>query len=220
MKKRTLYSYESPKDSDGHLTFKNGEIGAFIGSRKQQQDTALVLCDEEERIQLAGVFDGLGGHANGAAASEAAAQAIVSDYDSLCGESEPHVLEASLNSRIRKSQGMTTAVCAFIDGSYARLYSVGDSLIVEITKDGLVRRLNKDPYPDSCFTTCLPCDSMEYIGLQFFERGSRLILCSDGISESDIQNLVWDHENNYARWAEGISYRDGADNVSYVVVNF
>lgn len=123
----------------------------WIGARQRQEDAfaAEVLADGD---LLAVVCDGMGGHAGGEMASQAAVNAFVKNFKESKETSVParlHEAVLAANQAVKVSQelvnadGGTTLVGCYFQGNKLWWVSVGDSLLMHY-RQGQLKRLNED----------------------------------------------------------------------------
>lgn len=130
--------------------------GAIQGARPEQEDasriwTGMGAAGEPELLLLAA--DGLGGHASGEIASNAACDAFVDAFAASNGASEQRLRgalnagNAAIREKIKSNAALsgmgTTLVGAHIDEGGLRWVSVGDSSAM-LFRGGQLRRLNED----------------------------------------------------------------------------
>jgi len=121
--------------------------------RKQNQDTFFACCDDEKKIALLVVCDGMGGAAAGDVASRLALNAFTDevkkrltgdpadlDYVRIVEEAlmiaNRIVFDASLGNREYRGMG-TTLVAAIVTESGATVANVGDSRAYHVTRYGI-----------------------------------------------------------------------------------
>ncbi len=161
------------------------------------EDTVLI----DEKLQLFGIFDGVGGHNYGAEASQAASEAVLQILSSKTHSSPEQVLDVLQRAfvaahhkveEVGGGSGTTAAVVQLAnkDGKdYAVWASVGDSRIyiynnqtlklVQVTEDEIL-----GPQHANVITNALGMDrmSVRQSGMIELSVGDKLIVCSDGIT--------------------------------------
>lgn len=128
---------------------------------------------------LLGVFDGLGGHPNGRAASVAAAATL----RQVRRELRPLPLMARLQAAVARTGGLTNAVVAAIrwDG-VGWVAGVGDSAAFSLDRDGNVAAVTPiDSLGPSRLTRCLGAARWKpHVERLRLLPGRSLMLCTDG----------------------------------------
>jgi len=204
-----------------------------IGHVRTRNEDA-VLARAERGIFA--VADGLGGHPAGDVASLTAARAL--DEAPLTGQSSLADLAAAAHQAHRAVLGAaeqpdrrgmgTTLVLAAVDDSSARVVHVGDSRAYLLEPDGRLRPLTRDHGMHGYLTQALGLDRDVEPGAVEVAcpPGTRLLLCSDGLSnmvdDDRIARLLRQGDAQEACDALVAAALDagGVDNVSVVVIVF
>lgn len=130
--------------------------GALVGRRAAQQDTFLTEVLARDGSILAIVADGMGGHAEGALASQLAANAfrdtfvpahaqggaLRTAFEAALAAANRAVADAQRGHPEREGMG-TTLLATHLSPKGLAWISVGDSLLL-VEADGALRRLNED----------------------------------------------------------------------------
>ncbi|HNX05435.1 MAG TPA: protein phosphatase 2C domain-containing protein [Opitutales bacterium] len=174
------------------------------GMRRNGNEDSFLLQPERG---IYAVADGLGGLSYGEVASGMAAEMLGSAdmqaYEDLTGLVRGiSVAIAKKGHELNSGTIGTTLTLAILDGGYARLAQVGDSLAYMVLPDGqgiqLTReqtvaeeyrragRTDFDPYMEHVLTQCLGQDRevMPDVFVREFPVGARMLLCSDGITKT------------------------------------
>lgn len=153
------------------------------------------------------VADGLGGLSYGEVASgiavEMLSKATAADFEDLTGlVRKISVAIAKKGAELKSGTIGTTLTLAILEGGYARLAQVGDSLAYMVLPDGtgvqLTReqtvaeeyrragRTNIEPYLEHVLTQCLGQERevLPDVFVREFPVGARMLLCSDGITKT------------------------------------
>jgi serine/threonine protein phosphatase PrpC len=198
--------------------------------RSRNEDAVLVAAEDG----LVAVFDGLGGHPAGNVASAAAAEsvraaaskAVASAEDLIAAVQAAHdaVLDAAAGDPKRTGMA-TTAVVATLHGDTVRVAHVGDSRAYVLDTDGRLHQVTRDHGMGGYITQALGLD--RGVDPDLIEvttpPGTRLLLCSDGLSNmvdaADIGALLGagDAEAACDALVEAALERGGIDNVTVVV---
>jgi protein phosphatase len=183
------------------------------------------------------VFDGLGGHPAGDVASATAAESVRDSGLTAASSAEDLVaaLQAAHDAVSAAADGdpgragmATTAVVATLAGSTALVAHVGDSRAYLRDGDGRLEQVTRDHGMGGYITQALGLDrgvDPDLVELAT-PPGSRLLLCSDGLSNmvdaADIGALLGagDAEAACDALVEAALDRGGIDNVTVVVVTF
>jgi PPM family protein phosphatase len=202
-----------------------------VGHVRSRNEDAVVVAAEDG---LVAVFDGLGGHPAGDVASAAAAEsvraaapkAVASAEDLIAAVQAAHdaVLDAAAGDPGRTGMA-TTAVVATLHGDTARVAHVGDSRAYVLDTDGRLHQVTRDHGMGGYITQALGLDRGVDPDLTEVATppGTRLLLCSDGLSNmvdaADIGALLGagDAEAACDALVEAALERGGIDNVTVVV---
>ncbi len=206
-----------------------------IGHVRSRNEDALLVAGEE---RVLAVCDGLGGHPCGDIASataveslrQSAAKAAVSADDLVAALRAAHeaVLEAAAENPDERTGMATTAVVATVGDGSVRVAHVGDSRAYQLDGDGRIQQVTQDHGMGGYITQALGLDRGVEPDLVELETpaGSRLLLCSDGLSnmvdEPDIGALLGEGDAQQACDAlvEAALGNGGIDNVTVVVAVF
>jgi serine/threonine protein phosphatase PrpC len=198
--------------------------------RSRNEDAVLVAAEDG----LVAVFDGLGGHPAGDVASAAAAEsvraaapkAVASAEDLIAAVQAAHdaVLDAAAGHSDRTGMA-TTAVVATLHGDTVRIAHVGDSRAYVLDTEGRLHQVTRDHGMGGYITQALGLDRGVDPDLTEVATppGTRLLLCSDGLSNmvdaADIGALLGagDAEAACDALVEAALERGGIDNVTVVV---
>jgi PPM family protein phosphatase len=205
-----------------------------VGHVRSRNEDA-VLVDLEEGVVA--VFDGLGGHPAGDVASTAAAESLraaatkaassAEDLVAALQAAHDAVLEQAATGPDRTGMATTAVVATLHDGS-ARIAHVGDSRAYLRDADGRLRQVTRDHGMGGYITQALGLDRGVDPDVTELPTppGTRLMLCSDGLSNmveaADIGALLGSGAAQDACDAlvEAALERGGIDNVTVVVVTF
>ena len=190
------------RDVNQDNLFLNGIIPQGIAEAEMYSSK---LCYKEVPIVI-GVFDGLGGEGNGAAASFAAAQSLVRFKEKIaCGNSLEHGFTAWAEQANRKilndsvGNGATTAAIAIIEREGVTFAHLGDSRAYLIrrgrvlyvtedhTEDAWLNKMGLPPKGNNRLTRYLGMDSEGLIIEPTLsstikpEDGDCILLCTDGV---------------------------------------
>lgn len=173
------------------------------GEKDPCQDSMLA----NSKMGVYGVFDGVGGGANGSEASQAAARAIAewSNNPQLSkaycpGEYLAEVLDW-VNARVCREGrgGQTTASLVKVgklDGKkYLSFAQVGDSRVYIVDKHGKAYLITKDEGFENYITNSLGSSygkTCRQYGSFWLNPGDRVVLCSDGITGDKQPDLMSD----------------------------
>lgn len=176
------------------------------------RDTTLISkCFSDEKCQLIGVFDGMGGYSDGEKASYIAASVAKKYADdeavntskaeilnTLCMEANDEVCNEADGSRM----GTTCALLSLYDGKYT-ICNVGDSPVF-LVRDGIMKQISVDHNQRATFekatgkpapanqkfklTQCIgiPKDEMliePYIVSDRVRNGDFFLICTDGVTD-------------------------------------
>ena len=206
-----------------------------IGHVRSRNEDALLVAGEERMLA---VCDGLGGHPCGDIASataveslrQSAAKAAVSADDLVAALRAAHeaVLEAAGENPDERAGMATTAVVATVGDGSVRVAHVGDSRCYQLDGDGGIQQVTQDHGMGGYITQALGLDRGVEPDLVELETpaGSRLLLCSDGLSnmvdEAGIGSLLGEGDAQQACDAlvEAALGNGGIDNVTVVVAVF
>ena len=168
-----------------------------VGHVRSRNEDALLARPERGLVAVA---DGLGGHPAGDVASltaltsidesELGAEATADDLRSAATRAHEAVLAAAQAAPGRSGMGTTVVVATLTDDS-ARVLHVGDSRAYQLTAEGKLRGLTRDHGMHGYLTQALGLDreiEPDVVDVHC-APGSRLLLCSDGLT-----NMVEDRE--------------------------
>jgi protein phosphatase len=190
----------------------------------------------EERVLA--VFDGLGGHPCGDVASATAAESLQASAAEAAASADglvaalhaahEAVLAAAAEDLGERAGMATTAVVATVGDGTVLVGHVGDSRGYLLDADGRVRQVTEDHGLGGYITQALGLDrGVEPDVVQLdTPPGSRLLLCSDGLSnmvdEAGIGSLLGEGDAQQACDAlvEAALAAGGIDNVTVVVAVF
>lgn len=143
----------APESAPSHLGFQTASLQG-IGSRESQEDAFFLLNDRDVlKAQEEGLFavvaDGMGGMADGRAASSAAVSSLAESFSTMDWDEDPVVqLEEAIRlagdrvCRLLGGQGGSTAVACMFYQERLWFASVGDSGLY-LLRDGQLNRLNR-----------------------------------------------------------------------------
>jgi protein phosphatase len=205
-----------------------------IGHVRSRNEDALLVAGEE---RVLAVCDGLGGHPSGDVASvtaveslrASAAKAAVSADDLVAALQTAHDAVVAAAGDDPERAGMaTTAVVATVGDASVRVAHVGDSRAYLLDGEGRIQQVTKDHGMGGYITQALGLDRGVEPDLVQLETpaGSRLLLCSDGLSnmvdEAGIGSLLGEGDAQQACDAlvEAALAAGGIDNVTVVVAFF
>jgi protein phosphatase len=190
----------------------------------------------EERVLA--VFDGLGGHPCGDVASATAAESLQASAAEAAASADglvaalhaahEAVLAAAAEDPEERTGMATTAVVATVGDGTVLVGHVGDSRSYLLDAEGRVRQVTEDHGLGGYITQALGLDrAVEPDVVQLdTPPGSRLLLCSDGLSnmvdEAGIGSLLGEGDAQQACDAlvEAALAAGGIDNVTVVVAVF
>jgi protein phosphatase len=198
--------------------------------RSRNEDALLVAADE----RLLVVCDGLGGHPAGDLASAAAvgslrgrAAAAASSRDELVAalHAAPDAVVAVADEDPARAGMATTVVAATVGEGLVLVAHVGDSRAYVLPPDGGLRQVTEDHGMGGYITQALGLDRGVEPDVAELETppGSRLLLCSDGLSNmvdpEAIGTLLGtgDAEKACDAPVEEALDRGGIDNVTVIV---
>lgn len=190
-----------------------------VGTAEQSlhgQDTLLV----DEQLNLYGVFDGLGGHANSEEAARIASESIQASIQLLSSEyTDATSLEKMLidladsvskasqdiidaEDELQQRLGLTTATVARLvekDGETALLWaSVGDSRLYIRTPDNEIAQVSQDEGEDNWVANSLGRNYFKGVSqkeiLLPIQPGDEIILVTDGITGDVGEDILGDEE--------------------------
>jgi protein phosphatase len=205
-----------------------------VGHVRSRNEDALLVAEDE---RVVAVCDGLGGHPAGDVASALAVESLRASAGSARESAEGLVaaiaaaheaIVADARAHPDRDGMATTVVLAVLDADETRVAHVGDSRAYLLTAEGQLRQVTRDHGMGGYLTQALGLDRDVEPDVADLETppGSRLLLCSDGLS-----NMV-DHEAIALLLARGDAKqacdalveealdRGGIDNVTVVVVAF
>lgn len=205
-----------------------------VGHVRQRNEDALLARPERGILAVA---DGLGGHPAGDLASLTAVQALdeapltaaASADDLVAATRDAHnaVLAVAEEEPGRLGMG-TTVVLAVIDAGRARIVHVGDSRAYLLSTDGALHAVTRDHGMHGYLTQALGLDRdvEPDVAEVLCEPGSRLLLCTDGLTnmvdDDKLAELLGQGDAQQACDALVQTALDngGVDNVTVVVVAF
>ena len=203
-----------------------------VGHVRSRNEDALLVAGEE---RLVAVCDGLGGHPAGDLASAAAveslrvsaAKAAASEDGLVAAIHAAHEAVCAVAAEDAARTGMaTTVVVATLGEGTARVAHVGDSRAYLLATDGRLHQVTHDHGMGGYITQALGLDrgvDPDVTDLQT-PPGTRLLLCSDGLSNmldaASIGTLLGSGDAQAAcdGLVEAALDRGGIDNVTVVVV--
>jgi serine/threonine protein phosphatase PrpC len=181
-----------------------------LGDRQDNQDRAAVVISDEAALML--VFDGMGGHSDGAQAAEtglkvvrelfvAAAQPIFDPQGFLyMALSKAHDEVVRLGSEVAVDfrPRATCAICLVQEGG-AYWAHIGDSRIYQV-RDGAVLSHPMRNFVECCIGGDAPVPDMSITNRKVLESGDVVLACSDGLwsglSDEDMAEIGAPGENN------------------------
>lgn len=205
-----------------------------VGHVRQRNEDALLARPERGILAVA---DGLGGHPAGDLASLTAVQALdeapltaaASADDLVAATRDAHnaVLAVAEEEPGRLGMG-TTVVLAVIDAGRARIVHVGDSRAYLLSTDGELHAVTRDHGMHGYLTQALGLDRdvEPDVAEVLCEPGSRLLLCTDGLTnmvdDDKLAELLGQGDAQQACDALVQTALDngGVDNVTVIVVAF
>lgn len=205
-----------------------------VGHVRQRNEDALLARPERGILAVA---DGLGGHPAGDLASLTAVQALdeapltaaASADDLVAATRDAHnaVLAVAEEEPGRLGMG-TTVVLAVIDAGRARIVHVGDSRAYLLSTDGALHAVTRDHGMHGYLTQALGLDRdvEPDVAEVLCEPGSRLLLCTDGLTnmvdDDKLAELLGQGDAQQACDALVQTALDngGVDNVTVIVVAF
>ncbi|HEU4911717.1 MAG TPA: protein phosphatase 2C domain-containing protein [Actinomycetes bacterium] len=205
-----------------------------VGHVRQRNEDALLARPERGILAVA---DGLGGHPAGDLASLTAVQALdeapltaaASADDLVAATRDAHnaVLAVAEEEPGRLGMG-TTVVLAAIDAGRARIVHVGDSRAYLLSTDGELQAVTRDHGMHGYLTQALGLDRdvEPDVAEVLCEPGSRLLLCTDGLTnmvdDDKLAELLGQGDAQEACDALVQTALDngGVDNVTVIVVAF
>lgn len=205
-----------------------------VGHVRQRNEDALLARPERGILAVA---DGLGGHPAGDLASLTAVQALdeapltaaASADDLVAATRDAHnaVLAVAEEEPGRLGMG-TTVVLAAIDAGRARIVHVGDSRAYLLSTDGELHAVTRDHGMHGYLTQALGLDRdvEPDVAEVLCEPGSRLLLCTDGLTnmvdDDKLAELLGQGDAQQACDALVQTALDngGVDNVTVIVVAF
>jgi serine/threonine protein phosphatase PrpC len=202
-----------------------------VGHVRSRNEDALLVAEADGVVA---VFDGLGGHPAGDVASSTAAASLresgltaASSAEDLVAalQSAHDAVSAAADGDPGRTGMATTAVVATLAGSTARVAHVGDSRAYLRDTDGRLHQITRDHGMGGYITQALGLDRGVDPDLTEVATppGTRLLLCSDGLSNmvdaADIGALLGagDAEAACDALVEAALERGGIDNVTVVV---
>lgn len=205
-----------------------------VGHVRQRNEDALLARPERGILAVA---DGLGGHPAGDLASLTAVQALdeapltaaagADDLVAATRDAHNAVLAVAEEEPGRLGMG-TTVVLAAIDAGRARIVHVGDSRAYLLSTDGELQAVTRDHGMHGYLTQALGLDrDVEPDAAEVLcEPGSRLLLCTDGLTnmvdDDKLAELLGQGDAQEACDALVQTALDngGVDNVTVIVVAF
>jgi serine/threonine protein phosphatase PrpC len=205
-----------------------------VGHVRQRNEDALLARPERGVLAVA---DGLGGHPAGDLASltavksldEAPLTADASADDLVAATRAAHqaVLAVAEEEPGRLGMG-TTVVLAAVDAGRARIVHVGDSRAYLLSSDGELRAVTRDHGMHGYLTQALGLDRdvEPDVADVLCEPGSRLLLCTDGLTnmvdDGKIAELLGrgDAQEACDALVQTALDNGGVDNVTVIVVAF
>lgn len=205
-----------------------------VGHVRQRNEDALLARPERGILAVA---DGLGGHPAGDLASLTAVQALdeapltaaASADDLVAATRDAHnaVLAVAEEEPGRLGMG-TTVVLAVIDAGRARIVHVGDSRAYLLSTDGELHAVTRDHGMHGYLTQALGLDRdvEPDVAEVLCEPGSRLLLCTDGLTnmvdDDKLAELLGQGDAQQACDAlvQAALDNGGVDNVTVIVVAF
>lgn len=205
-----------------------------VGHVRQRNEDALLARPERGILAVA---DGLGGHPAGDLASLTAVQALdeapltaaagADDLVAATRDAHNAVLAVAEEEPGRLGMG-TTVVLAAIDGGRARIVHVGDSRAYLLSTDGELQAVTRDHGMHGYLTQALGLDRdvEPDVAEVLCEPGSRLLLCTDGLTnmvdDDKLAELLGQGDAQEACDALVQTALDngGVDNVTVIVVAF
>ena len=205
-----------------------------VGHVRSRNEDALLARPERGVLAVA---DGLGGHPAGDVASLSALTSVdgaglsgsSSDEDLRAAAAAAHqaVLEAAQDEPGRTGMG-TTLVLAAIRDSSALVLHVGDSRAYQLGADGELSAVTEDHGMHGYLTQALGLDRDVRPDVAEVDcpRGSRLLLCTDGLTnmvgDDDLARLLGTGSAQEAvdGLVEAALDAGGVDNVTVIVVAF
>lgn len=205
-----------------------------VGHVRQRNEDAVLARPERGVLAVA---DGLGGHPAGDVASLTAmrsldaaalsAQSSEQDLREAVAAAHRAVLAAAEDEPGRTGMG-TTVVLATVNGDRARVVHVGDSRAYLLEPDGRLDAVTRDHGMHGYLTQALGLDrEVEPDAAEVTcEPGSRLLLCTDGLTnmvdDAELADLLGRGDAQAACDAlvETALDHGGVDNVTVVVVTF
>lgn len=205
-----------------------------VGHVRQRNEDALLARPERGILAVA---DGLGGHPAGDLASLTAVKSL--DEATLTADAGPDELVAAVRAAHQAvlavaaeepgRLGMgTTVVLAALDAGRARIVHVGDSRAYLLSTDGELHAVTRDHGMHGYLTQALGLDRdvEPDVTEVLCEPGSRLLLCTDGLTnmvdDATLAGLLGEGDAQEACDALVRTALDngGVDNVTVVVVAF
>lgn len=205
-----------------------------VGHVRQRNEDALLARPERGILAVA---DGLGGHPAGDLASLTAVQALdeapltaaagADDLVAATRDAHNAVLAVAEEEPGRLGMG-TTVVLAAIDGGRAHIVHVGDSRAYLLSTDGELQAVTRDHGMHGYLTQALGLDRdvEPDVAEVLCEPGSRLLLCTDGLTnmvdDDKLAELLGQGDAQEACDALVQTALDngGVDNVTVIVVAF
>lgn len=174
--------------SSGAYTINKGDL---IGRPERRNEDS---CFNDPQDGLFGVFDGMGGHADGAKASETAALELMKFINErpIRTQNDLHVVLKRMSTAVRqetRGKGGATAVLGQIIENVGQKYLLyawaGDSRIYHV-RNGVAKQITKDEGNRNVVTNYLgiPAELEKPIqsGILPLAEGDHLMFCSDGIT--------------------------------------
>ena len=170
------------------------------------QDSSLMLPEKG----IFGVFDGVGGSADGRIASSTAAQTVaelssrmdVNDASDLCAMLNQANIAIENATASGASTGTLVKIVESEEGKLMMWASVGDSRVYVVDSQSQARQISKDEGFGNKITNFLggrmhgriEKDIAKQAGAVYLNEGDRVVLCSDGITGDVGEDLMYEEE--------------------------
>jgi len=169
---------------------------SLLGNREENQDRVAIAIGDGSALLV--VVDGMGGHADGAKAAEAAIRAMVGEFweasrplfdpegflHLTVGRGHDAVVELGRGLPQEIRPRATCAVC-LVQGSSAYWAHVGDSRVYQLRAGRITERQAHDHPMRNYVECCIGGDpvlpEMTLTGRNVLQPGDVLMLCSDGL---------------------------------------